>query len=72
MVDIAADTAEREGIRRVGLTGGVSYNLPLCEMVVKRLEVRGLEPLLHGRIPNGDGGVSLGQNAIAGIKGRDD
>jgi hydrogenase maturation protein HypF len=67
MVDIAADRAEREGIRKVGLTGGVSYNLPICEMVVKRLKGHGLEPLLHDRIPNGDGGVSLGQNAIAGI-----
>jgi hydrogenase maturation protein HypF len=51
----------------VGLTGGVSYNLPICEMVVNRLKGRGLEPLLHDRIPNGDGGISLGQNAIAGM-----
>jgi hydrogenase maturation protein HypF len=72
MVDIAADRAEKEGIRKVGLTGGVSYNLPICEMVVRRLKWRGLEPLLHDRIPNGDGGISAGQNAIAGIKGRDD
>jgi hydrogenase maturation protein HypF len=72
MVDIAADRAEKEGIRKVGLTGGVSYNLPLCGMVVRMLERRGLEPMLHDRIPNGDGGVSLGQNVIAGIKGRDD
>jgi hydrogenase maturation protein HypF len=72
MVDIAAERAEKEGIRKVGLTGGVSYNLPLCEIVVKRLEERGLAPLLHDRIPNGDGGISAGQNAIAGIKGRYD
>jgi hydrogenase maturation protein HypF len=68
MVDIAADRAEQEGIRRIGLTGGVSYNLPFCEIAVRRIEERGLEPLLHDRIPNGDGGISAGQNVIAGMK----
>jgi hydrogenase maturation protein HypF len=66
MVDIAADRAEAEGIRRIGLTGGVSYNLPFCEMAIRRIEERGMEPLLHDRIPNGDGGISAGQNVIAG------
>ena len=70
MVDIAAERAEKEGIRKVGLTGGVSYNLPLCEMVVRMLEQRGLQPLLHDRIPNGDGGISAGQNVIAGMDGQ--
>ncbi|MBM4249718.1 MAG: carbamoyltransferase HypF [Euryarchaeota archaeon] len=66
MVDIAADRAEAEGIRRIGLTGGVSYNLPFCEIAIRRIEERGLEPLLHDRIPSGDGGISAGQNVIAG------
>ena len=70
MVDIAAERAEREGIRKVGLTGGVSYNLPLCKIIIGLLEKKGLEPLLHDRIPNGDGGISAGQNVIAGIEGR--
>jgi hydrogenase maturation protein HypF len=67
MVDIAADRAEQEGIRRIGLTGGVSYNLPFCEIAIRRIQERGLEPLLHDRIPNGDGGISAGQNVIAGL-----
>jgi len=70
MVDIAADRAESEGIRKIGLTGGVSYNLPICEMAIRRIQERGLEPLLHDRIPNGDGGISAGQNAIAGLASR--
>jgi hydrogenase maturation protein HypF len=67
MVDIAADRAEKEGIRRIGLSGGVSYNLPFNQMAIGRMEQRGFEPLLHDRIPNGDGGISAGQNAIAGM-----
>lgn len=70
MVDIAADRAEQEGIRRIGLTGGVSYNIPVCEIAIRRIGERGLEPLLHDRIPNGDGGISAGQNVIAGVASR--
>ena len=69
MVDIAADYARKEGIGKIGLTGGVSYNIPICEIAVRRMRERGLEPLLHDRIPNGDGGISAGQNAIAGMNG---
>jgi len=67
LTDIAIDRAEEEGIRRIGLSGGVSYNLPINEMVIRRVQESGLEPILHGRIPNGDGGISSGQNAIAGM-----
>jgi hydrogenase maturation protein HypF len=70
MVDIAADRAEQEGIRRIGLTGGVSYNVPICEIAIRRIRERGFEPLLHDRIPNGDGGISAGQNVIAGLSAR--
>jgi hydrogenase maturation protein HypF len=67
MTDIAIERAEKEGIWRIGLTGGVSYNIPICDMVVQRIGQRGLQPLLHERIPNGDGGISAGQNMIAGM-----
>jgi hydrogenase maturation protein HypF len=70
MVDIAADRAEQEGLRRIGLTGGVSYNVPICEIAIRRIRERGFEPLLHDRIPNGDGGISAGQNVIAGLSAR--
>jgi hydrogenase maturation protein HypF len=69
MVDIAVDRAHMEGIGKIGLTGGVSYNIPICEIAVRRIRERGLEPLLHDRIPNGDGGISAGQNALAGMNG---
>ncbi|MGQ9582193.1 MAG: carbamoyltransferase HypF [Thermoplasmatota archaeon] len=68
MVELAVEAAQREGARRIGWTGGVSYNVPITEMVVRRIEERGMEPLLHDRIPNGDGGISTGQNAIIGLR----
>ena len=38
------------------------------EMVEKRVEEAGLALAVHNTVPNGDGGISVGQNAIAGHK----
>ena len=66
LVDAATEEAERRGVP-VGLTGGVAYSLPIVEMVASRVEARGLELLLHDRIPPGDGGISSGQALVAGL-----
>ncbi len=68
LVDLAVEAAQREGLRRIGWTGGVSYNIPITEIVVRRVEERGMEAMLHDRIPNGDGGISAGQNIIIGVR----
>ena len=68
LTDIAIQHAESEDIKHIGLTGGVSYNLPITEMVEKRVEEAGLALAVHTTVPNGDGGISVGQNAIAGHK----
>ena len=65
MVETAADSASRHGIRKIGLTGGVSYSIPISQIFVKHVTELGFEPVLHDRVPNGDGGVSVGQTAIA-------
>lgn len=65
MVDAAADTATEQGVGRIGLTGGVSYNGTIAEMVKDMVERRGLEFVCHNRLPNGDGGISSGQAAVA-------
>jgi hydrogenase maturation factor HypF (carbamoyltransferase family) len=49
----------------VGITGGVAYNLPILKMLERHL---GHAPVMHDRIPPGDGGISVGQNAAAGYK----
>jgi hydrogenase maturation protein HypF len=62
----ACDRAEHEGLKQVGLSGGVSFSAPISNWVRTAVETRGLEFVCHERIPNGDGGISTGQNAIVG------
>lgn len=62
----ACGHAESQGLRQVGLTGGVSFSGPITAWVKETVESRGLEFIGHERISNGDGGISTGQNAIAG------
>jgi hydrogenase maturation protein HypF len=62
----ACTRAQSEGLRHVGLTGGVSFSRPITRWVKQEVEKSGLEFVGHERISNGDGGISTGQNAIAG------
>jgi hydrogenase maturation protein HypF len=66
IADRACDFAESNGLKQVGLTGGVSYSGPVTAWVKQTVEKRRLEFIGHERISNGDGGISTGQNAIAG------
>ena len=65
---IAIDYAEKKGIKDVGITGGVSYNIPITEMFEENIKKAGLNFITHNSIPNGDGGISVGQAVIGGIK----
>jgi len=68
MCDIAIAKAEEENIKYIGVTGGVSYNIPIVEMIKEKVEKNNLTLLVHNRIPNGDGGISVGQNIIISRK----
>jgi hydrogenase maturation protein HypF len=61
--------AER-GLDTVALSGGVFQNLLLLERCVAGLERDRFRVLLHGRVPPNDGGISLGQAAVAGARDR--
>jgi hydrogenase maturation protein HypF len=65
-VNIGIDAANEKGVNYIGFTGGVSYNLPIMKIVEKFVERSGLTFITHNRIPNGDGGISAGQNIIVG------
>ena len=65
MVNVACDNALSKGIDYIGLTGGVSYNSAICRMVEDSVNDRGLRFIMHDKVPCGDGGISLGQAAIA-------
>ena len=68
LTDIAIGYANDKNLKKIGLTGGVSYNIPITNIVYKRVKNAGLQLVVHNRIPNGDGGISIGQNAIVGNK----
>jgi hydrogenase maturation protein HypF len=61
----AADAASRIGLGSVALTGGVFQNARLTAVTASDLTAAGLEPLVHRRVPANDGGLSIGQAAIA-------
>ena len=66
IADRACNHAVEAGLKQVGFTGGVSYSGPITAWVKETVESRDLEFVGHERISNGDGGISTGQNAIAG------
>ena len=68
LTELAIESAEDEDIKNIGITGGVSYNVPIVEMVEKKIKQTSLNFIVHNRVPNGDGGIAIGQNAIIGNK----
>jgi hydrogenase maturation protein HypF len=65
LVQSASEEADSSGIGNIGLTGGVSYNGPITSMFNELVSKTDHKILLHNEVPNGDGGVSIGQTAIA-------
>ena len=65
LIDNAIETADSEGIESIGITGGVSYNSSVCKMFSEIAKDSEHELIFHNNIPSGDGGVSVGQAAIA-------
>jgi hydrogenase maturation protein HypF len=64
--------AQELGQTVVALSGGCFQNRLLVERVQSRLEAAGLRVLLHRQVPPGDGGISLGQVAVAAARCRAD
>ena len=54
------------GLDRVILSGGVFQNRLLSEMIYTALAGKGLNVFTHRLVPPNDGGIALGQAAIAG------
>ena len=63
---LAARVASAVGLDAVVLTGGVFQNALLAEVVESAITGAGLRVLVHSTIPPNDGGISVGQAAIAG------
>jgi len=65
MVESAFDSMDSKGYECIGLTGGVSYNSTITRIVSDLADGDGRRLILHRDVPNGDGGISVGQTAIA-------
>ena len=65
LVDACALLAAQHTLKTVVLSGGVLQNVLLFTHLQTHLQARGLTVLTHSQVPTNDGGLSLGQTAIA-------
>jgi hydrogenase maturation protein HypF len=68
LVDAIVAVARHVGEQRVALTGGCFQNVLLTTRARRALEEAGFDVLLHRQVPANDGGISLGQIAIAATR----
>lgn len=64
--DLCAAISSAYGLNQVVLSGGCFQNRLLLEGLTEALTQKGLEVFNHRLVPANDGGISLGQAAIAG------
>ena len=65
LTEVAQRLRERTGLQRVCLSGGTFQNVYLFERVCRQLRETGFQVFVHGEVPAGDGGLSLGQAMVA-------
>jgi hydrogenase maturation protein HypF len=63
--EAAGAIATESGLSTVALGGGSFQNRILLSRVASRLEAEGLQVLAPGEVPANDGGLALGQAAVA-------
>ncbi len=69
IADAAEVVRQRTPIDQVALSGGVFQNVLLCRLARAELQRRGFRVITHRVVPPNDGGLSLGQVAVAGYRG---
>jgi hydrogenase maturation protein HypF len=65
IVDMCRRLGRFTGLERVALSGGVFQNRFLVERVVPALQEAGFSVYVHATVPPNDGGMALGQVAVA-------
>lgn len=65
IVEVCERIRASDGLDRVCLSGGSFQNLHLLERTIGELRQRGFGVFLHTLVPANDGGIALGQAAIA-------
>lgn len=70
VVRAARTLRERTGLDTVALSGGVFQNLVLLDRTVSGLRQARFRVLVHEQVPPNDGGICLGQAAVAAARDR--
>ncbi|MFZ5986637.1 MAG: carbamoyltransferase HypF, partial [Bacillota bacterium] len=65
IVDLCSILRNKYGLKDVVLSGGVFQNRLLLELSIKELEKNKFTVHFHSKVPANDGGIALGQAAIA-------
>ena len=72
IVEIALEVVRKinceKGLKKVVLSGGSFQNIYLCQQLEARLEAAGFEVFVQEKVPANDGGIALGQLAIAAFQ----
>ncbi len=70
LVRLVEEARETTGVSTAALSGGVFQNVVLLSRVTDMLTAGGFDVLVHSRVPPNDGGISLGQAAVAAARDR--
>lgn len=65
VIEMCQAIRKQHGINQVALSGGVWQNLTLLDKTVNGLQAAGFEVMVHRLAPTNDGGIALGQAAVA-------
>lgn len=68
ILNVARRVREEQHLDRVVVSGGVFQNVWLLDRVTQLLRKNHFEVFSHSRVPTNDGGISLGQAAVANAR----
>jgi hydrogenase maturation protein HypF len=68
IVSMAERIRNERKLNRVALSGGVFQNMLLLGKTCEMLRLSGFQVFTHARVPTNDGGISLGQAAVANAR----
>ena len=63
--DLCFQLKKQTGIDKIVLSGGVFQNANLLAGLSRELRIKGLNVFSHSKVPTNDGGIALGQVAVA-------